>query len=117
MGRDLIIARNTKDTRHMDPRNPCDSTQRFSPIEDEEIGYRNTTTRRSSVYSNTNAGGRGAQTEKNCSKQKTRQDEAHCSQTATLVGEELKPKRTARNKRHDKRSSVYSNTNAGGRGA
>jgi len=158
----------------MDPRNSCDSTRGFSPsrtrgnwlhrhdktelseLEHQTWWERSSkrkepletkgTRRRSSVYSNTNAGGRGAQKEKNRSKQNTRQDEAQCTRTLTLVGEEVKRKRTARNKIHEKtklsvlehqgwwersskrkepletkdttkRRSVYSNTNAGGRGA
>jgi len=56
--------------------------------EHEEIGYTKTT-RRSSVYSNINAGGRGAHNDKNRSKQ-----------IDTI-----------------RRSSVYSNINTGGRGA
>ena len=113
--------------------------------EHEEIGYTDTT-RRSSVNSNIKRGGREAQNEKNRLKQKAREDEAQCTRTLTLVGEEVKRKRTARNKIHEKtklsvlehqgwwersskrkepletkdttkRRSVYSNTNAGGRGA
>jgi len=51
-----------------------------------------------SVYSNTNAGGRGARNEKKRSKQQDTTRRAQYTRTPTLVGEELETKRNARNK-------------------
>jgi len=48
-----------------------------------------------SVYSNFNTGWRGAQNENKCWKQKTRQDEAQCTRTSRLAGEELKKRKTS----------------------
>jgi len=69
--------------------------------EHEEIGCMNTT-RRSSVYSNTKRGGRGAQKKEMLETKTTRQDEAQRTRTPNVLAEELKRKKCSKQKRHDK---------------
>jgi len=79
----------------MDARNPCNSTQRFSPkAEHEEIGCQ-TRKDEAQCTRTSNVVGEELKMKRNAQNKKTRQDEAQYTRTSNVVGEKLKTKRNA----------------------
>ena len=88
---------NTKETGHMDPRNPCDSTQGFSQNRTRGNWLHKTRQEEAQWTQTSNVVGEKLKMKRNAGNNKARQDEDQCTRTPTLVGEELKTKRNARN--------------------
>ena len=99
----------------MDPRNPCDSTQGFSPSRTRGNWLHEHDKTKLSILEHQTWWEKRS-TERNARNKKTPQDEAQYTRTPNLVGEELKRKKRSKQNDTTRRCPVYSNTKRGGRG-
>jgi len=99
----------------MDPRNPCDSTQGFSPSRTRGTWLHEHHKTKLSILEHQTWWERSSK-ERNARNKMTRQDEAQYTRTSSMVGEELKRKKRLKQKHMTRRSSAYSNIKRGGRG-